>query len=93
MCCCHCHGHARGRYKAALQHGNWPETQDAARDPMLNVQPSVDVTDVLEAAMACPLCLKHHVPALSIRAIWGERREKAEWTDSPPRKDDGEGAE
>ena len=93
ICTCFCHAHEKATYSARKQCGSTTQIYDASRDPMVNVQPAVPTQDVLEAALACPLCLDKHVDALSLRAIWGEQHEKVPWVDPPPRKDDGEGAE
>lgn len=91
-CLCTCHSHAKAQYEAAKQHGRDADIDDAKRNPMLNVQPVVLTSDVLEAAMACPLCLASHVDALSYRGIWSSDRERVEWID-PPKTDTGEGRE
>jgi len=47
----------------------------------------VDVFDVLEAAIACTLCINHHCPALlgkKPRPTPAPLAEKDEWKDPPP---------
>lgn len=92
-CCCTCHAHAKAQYHAAVQHERWSDVQDAKQNPMLNVHPIVDVSDVLEAALACPLCLDAHCEALLVRRH-NRVVDPTAWVDpDPPKVTDGEGPE
>lgn len=64
-CDCACHQSTRGDYNDAFQRGDWHVATSLAYDPSVNVSRIVPENDPLEAAVACDLCRRRHVRALS----------------------------
>lgn len=82
-CICPCHQEARGNYKDAQQRSDYAAVVILSRVATVNTTIPVDSDDVLEAAIACRICLNNHCPALSSIA---PPRTLSEWKDEgfPP---------
>lgn len=93
-CRCRCHNWPRGTQRACQQLGHFMTAFDWAQRASVweyHMADGVDVADVLEAVLACVVCLNLHTPALSGRPYpiaprIVRRYVREQWVD-PPRED------